>query len=70
MRGTQPDKELTMAPKGTVPADVTDDGIILQVPNKQVARLVQLGVHADREQRRRKERRQAERASRRRNRSK
>lgn len=68
--GEQFIRSLEMAPKGTTPADVTDDGIVVQVPNKAVARLLQLGVAASREQQRRVDRRRQQRLSRRRNRSK
>ena len=58
-------------PVASTPAAVQPDGeIIIQVPNKYVARLVQLGTHALRAERQRVARRKAERGARRRNRSK
>lgn len=53
---------------GTTEAEVTETGLVLHVPNKQVARLIQLGIHADRETRRRSQRRKAQRLARRINR--
>lgn len=53
---------------GAVPMTETDDGIELAVPSKRVARLVQLGLHAERSAKARRDRRRAQRASRRRNR--
>lgn len=54
-----------------VPASVDEGGgVTFMVPNKRVARLVQLGVHAERAQRQRIARRKAQRLARRRNRSK
>lgn len=64
-----PDKELLLNPEGSVSAEVTDEGLVLQVPNRRVARLIQLGLGVEREQRRRQQRRRTQRAARRRNRS-
>ncbi len=52
----------------TTPARVEDGRVIIDVPNKRIARLVQLGVHAERAAKHRQMRRRMERASRRRNR--
>lgn len=58
-------------PRGTTPGTVEDDGkVIVQVPNKKLARLVQLGVHQERAARMKQAHRKATRESRRRNRSK
>lgn len=56
-------------PNKSTEALVSDDGMTLQVPNKHISRLIQLGIHADREDRQRKARRQEQRRARRRNRS-
>ena len=56
---------------GTTPARVEPDGsVIIQVPNKKVARWVQLGIHVEVEQQRRAARRKAQKLSRKRNRRK
>ncbi|MGZ4518797.1 MAG: hypothetical protein ACXVGB_00065 [Mycobacteriaceae bacterium] len=62
--------DMRLDPQGTTPATVVDDGIILQVPNKHVMRLIQLGIGVDRANRVRSARRKAQKAARRRNRSK
>jgi len=64
------DKAPRLDPNGTTEATVTDEGMTLQVPNRQVARLIQLGIAADRKQRLRAMRRRQQRLARRRNRSK
>lgn len=61
-------KSLVGQPTGVTEADVKDDGMVIQVPNKVIARLLQLGLHADRAQRRRAARRRQQKNSRRRNR--
>lgn len=60
---------MTPDPLGTTSAEVTDDGIVVQVPNRQIARLIALGVSVDRKNRQRVQRRRNQRRSRRMNRS-
>jgi hypothetical protein len=58
--------------KRTTPATVNPETgeLVVQVPNEKIARLVQLGVHAQRAERHKQVRRRMERQARRRNRRK
>ncbi len=56
-------------PNGTTQAVVNDEGqMVIQVPNKRIGRLVQLGVHVEVAERKRAQRRKAQKQSRKRNR--